>query len=142
MGIEDRAMTDLKQNKTLDASRLLGKGFFTMLVLAIAGFLLIACGSSDVDDAASEEPNIQMVYQDWNTEWFPPMAQEMLEEFHKTNPGIRQLMVDRATFRSVTRDWTSRRRAGSSGTRCLRQQRDRTLNSISAIFSQLPCLGV
>ena len=54
----------------------------------------------------------------------------------------RQLMVARAAFRSVTRAWTSRRRAGLLGTRYLRQERDSTLNSISAIFNQLPCLGV
>ena len=33
-------------------------------------------------------------------------------------------------------------RAASSESRCLRQQRDSTLNSISAMFNQLPCLGV
>jgi multiple sugar transport system substrate-binding protein len=31
----------------------------------------------------------QLVYQDWQTEWFPPMAQSMLEEFHATHPNIR-----------------------------------------------------
>ena len=30
----------------------------------------------------------------------------------------------------------------ASGCLCPRQRRDMTLNSISAIFSQLPCLGV
>ena len=48
-----------------------------------------------------------------------------------------QLMEARATFRSVTRDWTSRRRASSSGSRCLRQERDSTLNSISAMFRKM-----
>jgi multiple sugar transport system substrate-binding protein len=32
---------------------------------------------------------VQLVYQDWRTEWFPPMAQHMLEEFHATHPNIR-----------------------------------------------------
>ena len=54
----------------------------------------------------------------------------------------RQLMVARAAFRSCTRAWVSRRSISSSGSRCLRQQRDNTLNSISAMFSQLPCFGV
>ena len=54
----------------------------------------------------------------------------------------RQLMVAWAVLRSVTRAWTSRPRASSSGSRYLRQERDSTLNSISAIFNQLPCLGV
>ena len=54
----------------------------------------------------------------------------------------RQLMVAWAAFRSVTRAWTSLRRASYPGSRCLRQERDSTLNSISAMFNQLPCLGV
>ena len=54
----------------------------------------------------------------------------------------RQLMVDRAALRCATKAWTSRRSAVSSGSRCLRQERDNILNSISAKFSQLPCLGV
>ena len=53
-----------------------------------------------------------------------------------------QLMVAPAALRSLTRAGTSRRSASSSGSRCLRQERDSTLNSISAMFSQLPCLGV
>ena len=47
----------------------------------------------------------------------------------------RQLMVALATLRSVTKAWTSRWRAASPGSRCLRQERDSTLNSISAIPS-------
>jgi multiple sugar transport system substrate-binding protein len=31
----------------------------------------------------------QLVYQDWRTDWFPSMAQQMLEEFHATHPNIR-----------------------------------------------------
>ena len=32
---------------------------------------------------------MQLVYQDWQTEWFPPMAQRMLQQFHSGNPNIR-----------------------------------------------------
>ncbi|MBN1401947.1 MAG: sugar ABC transporter substrate-binding protein [Anaerolineae bacterium] len=32
---------------------------------------------------------VKLVYQDWSTPWFPPMAQRMLEEFHAQQPGIR-----------------------------------------------------
>jgi multiple sugar transport system substrate-binding protein len=32
---------------------------------------------------------VQLVYQDWSTDWFQPMAQQMLEEFHATHPNIR-----------------------------------------------------
>ena len=54
----------------------------------------------------------------------------------------RQLMVVRAALRARTRAWVPRRSACSSGSRCFRQQRDNTLNSISAMFNQLPCFGV
>lgn len=30
----------------------------------------------------------QLVYQDWRTDYFPTLAQQMLEEFHSTHPGI------------------------------------------------------
>jgi len=30
-----------------------------------------------------------LVYQDWRTDWFPGMAQKMLETFHADHPGIR-----------------------------------------------------
>ena len=54
----------------------------------------------------------------------------------------RQLMVALAALRSVTRAPTSLLRVSSPESRCFRQERDRTLNSISAMFNQLPCLGV
>jgi multiple sugar transport system substrate-binding protein len=37
----------------------------------------------------SERRPVQLVYQDWRTEWFPPMVQTMLDEFHKDHPNIR-----------------------------------------------------
>jgi multiple sugar transport system substrate-binding protein len=35
----------------------------------------------------------QLVYQDWQTDWFPPMVQDMLQEFHATHPNIRVFYV-------------------------------------------------
>jgi len=32
---------------------------------------------------------VQLVYQDWRTDWFPPMAQQMLAQFHAEHPNIR-----------------------------------------------------
>jgi multiple sugar transport system substrate-binding protein len=32
---------------------------------------------------------VQLVYQDWRTDWFPALIQEMLEQFHATHPNIR-----------------------------------------------------
>ena len=39
--------------------------------------------------APPTEETVQLVYQDWRTDWFPPMAQQMLDEFHETHPDIR-----------------------------------------------------
>ena len=39
--------------------------------------------------APEGEDPVQLVYQDWRTEWFPPMAKQMLEQFHETHPNIR-----------------------------------------------------
>lgn len=32
---------------------------------------------------------MQLVYQDWRTDWFPPMAQRALQGFHATHPNTR-----------------------------------------------------
>jgi multiple sugar transport system substrate-binding protein len=32
---------------------------------------------------------VELVYQDWRTDWFPAMAQEMLDQFHTEHPTIR-----------------------------------------------------
>jgi ABC-type glycerol-3-phosphate transport system substrate-binding protein len=42
-----------------------------------------------VRPTARPESKAQLVYQDWRTDWFPPMAQAMLEQFHETHPDIR-----------------------------------------------------
>jgi len=36
---------------------------------------------------------VKLVYQDWRTDWFPPLAARMLEEFHATHPNIRVFYV-------------------------------------------------
>ena len=54
----------------------------------------------------------------------------------------RQLMVAWAALRSATKARTSRCSADSLGSLRLRHERDNTPNSIYAMFSQLPCLGV
>ena len=68
-------------------------------------------------------------------------ARRKLQHIYPTRPSGK-LIVTRASFRSCTEAPTSRWSDSSSGSRCLRQERTSTLNSISAIFNQLPCLGV
>jgi multiple sugar transport system substrate-binding protein len=36
---------------------------------------------------------VRLVYQDWRTDWFPPMAQGALEQFHAEHPDIRVFYV-------------------------------------------------
>jgi multiple sugar transport system substrate-binding protein len=36
---------------------------------------------------------VQLVYQDWRTDWFPPMARRLLAEFHETHPNIKVFYV-------------------------------------------------
>jgi len=60
---------------------------FAVALLAIGVALLAACGGGDTgpSDTGGE---VQLVYQDWRTDWFPPMAQEMLEQFQESHPDI------------------------------------------------------
>ena len=57
--------------------------FFVLIV--VSGFA-VACGSGSSDE---DEPQVQLVYQDWRTAWFSPMVEEMMEKFHATHPNIR-----------------------------------------------------
>jgi len=50
--------------------------------------LLVACASDDSTPVGSGDEKVQIVYQDWRTDWFPAMAQEMLDEFHASHPNI------------------------------------------------------
>jgi multiple sugar transport system substrate-binding protein len=61
------------------------RAFLRLAGITAAGSALSSCLPSQ---SASPEAQIQLVYQDWNTDWFPPMAQQMLEEFHTTHPNI------------------------------------------------------
>ena len=66
-----------------------GKLLLTLAALLVAAsFALGLPGCSGDDESDSAEP-VVLSYQDWRTDWFPPMAQEMLEEFHASHPNIR-----------------------------------------------------
>jgi multiple sugar transport system substrate-binding protein len=61
-----------------------------MAGLAAGGLFLAGCGVAKrvIPGLPGGEP-VQLVYQDWRTEWFPPMVREMLELFHAGHPNIR-----------------------------------------------------
>ncbi len=75
------------------ASRLTRREFLRLTGAAAGGAFLAACSPSGISPTPSEEGIVQLVYQDWRTEWFPPMVQEMLEIFHADNPSIRVFYV-------------------------------------------------
>ena len=53
------------------------------------GAVASACAPQGAIPAARSTEQVQLVYQDWRTEWFPPMAQQMLDSFHASHPNIR-----------------------------------------------------
>lgn len=55
----------------------------------VAGAALAACVPSSNTPSLRSSGPVQLVYQDWRTEWFPGLAQRMLEKFHATHPNIR-----------------------------------------------------
>jgi ABC-type glycerol-3-phosphate transport system substrate-binding protein len=59
-----------------------------LVVLVVVGAILVACLPSGSLSSAQNEEKVQLVYQDWRTDWFPPMAQQLLAEFHATHPNI------------------------------------------------------
>ena len=63
--------------------------FLKLAGMTAAGAALSACGSPLANPTGSSAHPIQLVYRDWRTDWFPPMAQQMLQEFHSTHPNIR-----------------------------------------------------
>jgi multiple sugar transport system substrate-binding protein len=56
-----------------------------LVVAAIAALMLTGC--SDSSEPTSYEP-VMLTYQDWRTDWFPPMAREMLGRYYEFNPNI------------------------------------------------------
>jgi multiple sugar transport system substrate-binding protein len=72
----------------LGAKPMSRRTFLRTATTLAAGAALAACTprSSGLGPHGSE--TVQLVYQDWRTEWFPGMAQQMLEQFHADHPNI------------------------------------------------------
>ncbi len=56
---------------------------FLAACLALAG-----CGGDQTSETTSSQGRVQLVYQDWRTEWFPPMAQREMAVFQAEHPDI------------------------------------------------------
>jgi multiple sugar transport system substrate-binding protein len=64
-----------------------------LLGAGAASTLLAACLPGQPTPGAGPGQPVQLVYQDWRTDWFPGMAQEMLARFHAEHPDIRVFYV-------------------------------------------------
>ena len=65
------------------------RDFLKLAGITAASAALASCSPSLNQPTATTANPVKLVYRDWRTDWFPPMAQEMLEEFHATHPNIR-----------------------------------------------------
>lgn len=65
------------------------RAFLRLTAGAIAMACVGGCRNETPPAPRQADKPVQLVYQDWRTDWFPPMAQQMLEEFHAREPGIR-----------------------------------------------------
>ncbi|MCB0226335.1 MAG: sugar ABC transporter substrate-binding protein [Anaerolineae bacterium] len=66
---------------------------FLGLAAATAAATLSGCGPARPQASSPSDGKIQLVYQDWRTDWFPPMARAMLAEFHEMHPNIKVFYV-------------------------------------------------
>jgi len=77
------------------------RGFLRLGAMLAAGLGVSACTlaksdfspfaadrTTDLASAPSRE-EIQLVYQDWRTDWFPDMVEELLAQFHEAHPNVR-----------------------------------------------------
>ncbi|MEJ2208505.1 MAG: extracellular solute-binding protein [Anaerolineae bacterium] len=66
---------------------------FLRLAGAAAGLAAVgaagACAPLVARPAPGSSDKVQLVYQDWRTDWFPEMAQQMLDGFHASQPNVR-----------------------------------------------------
>ncbi len=69
------------------------RDFLKVSGLTAAGAALSSCSALQARPAPSSGGQVQLVYQDWRTEWYPRMVQEMLDEFHATHPNIRVFYI-------------------------------------------------
>ena len=70
-------------------SSLSRRAFLRLAGMTAAGVSLNACVPSQPKLSRGSGEKVQIVYQDWRTDWFPAMAQDVLQEFHASHPNIR-----------------------------------------------------
>lgn len=65
------------------------RAFLRLAGATAASAAVAACGPRGPAPEASGGDKVQLVYQDWRTDWFPEMARQMLDGFHASHPNIR-----------------------------------------------------
>lgn len=79
-------------NDAIGVNRRPGRGISRRQLLrglaAAATSLCAGCAPRAAQRFPAGPEVVQLVYQDWGTEWYPPMARRMLERFHEAHPHI------------------------------------------------------
>lgn len=74
-------------------ARISRRSFLRLAGLAAGGATLApfvpGCTGRAPGGSQGSSGPVQLVYQDWRTDWFPGMAQEMLDDFHTMHSAIR-----------------------------------------------------
>jgi multiple sugar transport system substrate-binding protein len=65
------------------------RAFLRLAGATAAGAAIAACSPLGIGPATRPDGKVQLVYQDWRTEWFTEMAHQMLQGFHAAHPNIR-----------------------------------------------------
>ncbi len=86
---DDRFDDSVPERARAGSSRVSRRGFLRAAGLAIAGAALSSCAPESRVRSPRTGEKVQLVYQDARTDWFPPMVQAMLEQFHAAHPNIR-----------------------------------------------------
>lgn len=85
-----QARPSLAGTKAPDFSR---RDFLHVAGTAAAGAAIGACTPRPSQTTPRPGEKVQLVYQDWRTDHFPAMVQQMLEEFHASHPSIRVFYI-------------------------------------------------
>ena len=64
------------------------RDFLKLMGISLAATELSACAALGPTPGGQAGEKIQLVYQDFNTSWFPEMAQQLLEQFRASHPNI------------------------------------------------------
>jgi multiple sugar transport system substrate-binding protein len=88
--MSDRSIRSRRLNQV---GKLTRREFLRLGGVSAAGILLAACQPLASPLTAATSQPLQLVYQDWRTDWYPPMVQEMLAKFQSSHPEINVFYV-------------------------------------------------